>query len=215
MIVIVPCCGESQRYNGTKKQFLKLPNGLPLPIFSQSGLTNVEKVVYTFLEADFLHYYENNSLWHGDICLLQKPTASQVDTVVQTIKKLSLRNDAIYVKDCDNYFQAIASCNTVTIKSIYNSTFKLHNKSYTVFNDKGRITQIAEREDISKYINVGGYGFANGALFLKHSSGNTHISDVINQAIKAGSRFSVNYCEKYIDYGEQDDYDKFIKSMQA
>lgn len=214
MITIVPCCGESQRYNGTKKQFLKLPNGLPLPIFSQSGIRGVKNVIYTFLEADFFHYYENNSLWHGDICLLQKQTKNQVETIVQTIKKFALHQEAIYIKDCDNYFETIATPNSVTIKSIYNSTFKLHNKGYSLFNNTDRVIKMAERQEISKYINVGGYGFITGALFLRHCSGKSYISEVINEAINANVRFAVGHCDKYIDYGEQDDYDKFIKQFQ-
>jgi hypothetical protein len=215
MIIIIPCCGESQRFNGTKKQFLKLPNGLPLPVFSASGMMGPDRMVYTFIKEEFIEQKNGdlmNLLWRGDLCLLQNKTSSQVETVAQTIVNLCLQKSQIYIKDCDNYFQATALPNRVTVRSINNADFKLHNKSFTAYeSDSGIITRIEERNQISYYINVGGYGFESGQLFLDFAAHNTHISQVISSAMRAGVVFKVNHCKRYIDYGEQDDYNKFIK----
>lgn len=209
MIVIVPCCGESQRFNGVKKQFLKLPNGLPLPIFSASGITDANRKIYTFIETDFIEHMWNVT-WGGALCLLKQKTQSQVETIRQTIIKEELYKRSIYIKDCDNFFEASALPNTVTVQNIQNANFKLHNKSYTAHKD-GLLIRIAERTQISQYVNVGGYGFASGEFFLKYSEGKSYISQVITEATQH-TGFRVNFCKNYIDYGEQEDYDNFLKN---
>lgn len=212
MVIIVPCCSE-KKYNGIKKQFLKLPNGCPLPVFSASGIAGADNRIYTFIKEDFMAQADPmNLLWRGELCLLQNKTNSQVETVAQTIVSMCLQKNQIYIKDCDNYFEATALPNRVTVRSINNADFKLHNKSFTAYeSDSGIITRIEERSQISYFINVGGYGFESGQMFLDFAAGNTHISQVITSAMQAGVIFKVNHCRRYIDYGEQDDYNKFLK----
>lgn len=209
MILLVPCCGESQRYNGVKKQFLVLPNGLPLPVFSASGITNVDRTIYTFIKDDFNENISGKLIYKRGICLLDERTSSQVETIRRTIINEELYEQKIYIKDCDNYFEAVAMPNIVTVKSIRNATFKLNNKSYTEYNVDGKVLRMAERCQISQHINVGGYGFESGEMFLKYSEGTSYVSEVITAA-RQHVGFHVNFCKKYIDYGEQDDYDKFI-----
>lgn len=215
MIVIVPCCGESQRYDGTKKQFLKSPSGLPLPVFSASGLKGVDKIIYTFIINDFVAHNDNQTaIWGGGLCMLSQQTSSQVETIVQTICVSGLQDSPIYIKDCDNYFEADVQPNCITVKHTRNAQFKLHNKSYTQSTKSGIVLKTAERAEISNYINVGGYGFMSGQLFIDHAEGKDFISQVIASAIKKHSIFRVNHCDNYIDYGEQDDFDNFIKNYQ-
>lgn len=214
MIVIIPCCGESQRYKGTKKQFLYEPAGLPLPVFSASGIKGARKKVYVFIEDEFKRHFGDLQLFGGDLCLLADQTKSQVETVVRTIATLGLQREAIYIKDCDNYFDAYAQINTSTVKHTSNARFKLNNKSYTSANSDGWIKNIAERDEISKYINVGGYGFNSGQMFLDHSAGKKFISEVILSAVTSGVQFNISHCDNYIDYGEQDDFDSFINTYR-
>lgn len=214
MILLVPCCGESQRYNGVKKQFLTLPNGLPLPVFSASGIANSDRTIYTFIREDYEKHIPGKLVYQQGLCLLDERTTSQVETIRRTIINEELYEQKIYIKDCDNYFEAVAAPNTVTVKSIRNAAFKLNNKSYTAFDGDGELIRIAERSQISQYINVGGYGFASGEMFLRHSEGKKFVSQVITAA-RQYEEFHVNFCKQYIDYGEQDDYDKFIKQYDT
>src|SRR4051812_29232877 len=107
MNIIVPCCGESTRFKGLKKQFLTHPIGLPLPIYSAHGLYGENNFLFVFIEDEFLDRYGSathfvNQMMKvglaGDVILLSNKTASQVDTV---FKALDYVKGAFYVKDCD------------------------------------------------------------------------------------------------------------------
>lgn len=213
-VVIVPCCGESHRYNGTKKQFLLAPNGMPLPVFSASGLKKTGGCIYTFIEEEYFKYYSGkNDSFNGPICFLKNQTKSQVETISATINDVGLHNEAIYIKDCDNYFEANVGQNTITVKHTKNAAFKLYNKSYAATDNNGVVLRLAERSAISNYINVGGYGFQSGSMFLNFAIGKAFITEVITEAINNDVIFDVTYCDNYIDYGEGDDYHLFIKNF--
>lgn len=223
MILLIPCCGESERFNGIKKQFLMHPNGMPLPLFSASGITGYDKRYFIFLQNDyFLHgdtefkYYQPE-----EILLLNHSTKSQVHTIQLSLQTLINANqingsDSIYIKDCDNYFRsaAIKNCvSTIDPAMGVHSLVNLNKKSYSLVDNLKRLHCIKERGMYTNYMNVGGYGFENIFDFLIYSNKKKYISEVVQAAINDGEVFAINDVSQYIDYGTQTDWDEYVKTL--
>jgi len=223
-MIIVPCCGESTRFKGLKKQFLTHPIGIPLPIYSVTGIAGKdENVLFIFLEDEFYDRYGSitNFINHGKhvgivawVELLERQTVSVVDTIMAAHKQFSVRED-FYIKDCDNYWEfagnAVRPENSVATIDMYKTNSETRNKSFS----RGQpIKEIRERAVISSSINVGGYGFRNASLFMEYSSGCTTVAEVIQKAIDAGEVFKQDPAKNYEDYGTLADWQKYISKFE-
>lgn len=212
--MIIPCCGESSRFPGLKKQFMIHPTGVPLPIFSASGVKGCREHIFVFLEEDFKNVYvdcrwfkaiaEKHGLQNSLVILLPTQTTSQVQTVSMAIELCVINHRSIYIKDNDNWFTTHARpVNMVNVEYINNGDFDVRNKSFSKFEDNqtGIITDIQERGIISQWINCGGYGFQSGDTFLKYSNQCSSITHVIRNIMSAGGTFEAVPVGDYKDYG--------------
>lgn len=210
--MIMPCCGESSRFPGLKKQFMIHPTGMPLPIFSASGIVGCREHIFVFLRKDFEDVYSSAGWFtsiaakHGlllpMVILLEGQTNSQVETVRKAIEIRNIRHAPVYIKDNDNYFKTQAGAtNYVNVENIENGDFEIRNKSFTEFNASNIVTKIQERGLISNHINVGGYGFQSSDTFLKFSEGCNSVSGVIRNIMIAGGEFCGVPVADYQDYG--------------
>jgi hypothetical protein len=211
--MIMPCCGLSSRFPGLKKQFMIHPSGMPLPIFSASGISDCAMHVFVFLEHEFNEIYgskfsfENKSVRYSsvntEVVLLKEQTVSQVETVRQAIDKMQIRSTPIFIKDNDNYFQTFAySRNFVNVVDVHSGDFELRNKSFSCLEDGSVVIErIQERGLISDYVNSGGYGFQNSDTFMKFSMGMLSITGVIRNIMNAGGEFEAVHVSEYKDYG--------------
>jgi len=219
MNVIVPCCGESTRFKGLKKQFLTHPMGLPLPLYSVSGLKlkSNDIVTFVFLRDEFIDRYssEKDFRKHAEkinlpiqLELLDTQTINQIHTVRAGIRDI---DEAIYVKDCDNYFETTPLPNSVAVIHTTNFTGDTSNKSFSRGNP---ITQIKERVGISPFINVGGYGFKSARIFIDFCDNKNYVSQIIQEAVDNLQEFRLDEVEVYEDYGTLTDWLNYLKKFE-
>lgn len=219
MILIMPCCGRSERYGDLMKQFIHHPDGKPLPVFSSDGVIGVSKKYYVFLEEDFWKHY-NESEFDGDVVLLKKQTESQVETILEALDKIPYPGN-FYIKDCDNYFFDMATANCISVIRADASKFRLDNKSFSLATPlknnrgSGRIIMLSERERISEMFNVGGYGFKSPEHFYYYARHQKNVTGVVSAAIADGHPYYQSVAAEYIDYGEYADWKKYLNNYYA
>jgi hypothetical protein len=217
MIVIVPCVGESSRFLGLKKQFLTHPLGLPLPIYSVTGLEGDNEFVFVFLRREFTDRFGDEANFcaqlkkagvKGSPLLVEKQTSSPVATIALALAFLEMQNEPFYIKDCDNYFEAPVETNSVATVHINSGDFDIRNKSFSRGNP---ITEIKDRAVISPMVNVGGYGFHTGNLFLENMNKCDSVTEVIQKAINGwDAKFTQTTAKHYEDYGTLEDWNKYL-----
>lgn len=223
--LIIPCAGQSTRYNTKRpKYFLNHPSGdlmcfesikgLPLDTFDKIIMVTLEK----YLTDDVKQEIENNTK-HFDnfeLVILQEDTNSASDTVSQTIKKVGIEGE-IYIKDADDYFDVNElNPNQVCVFSL-NETKNITpgNKSYVKKTDNNQILNIVEKKVISSDFCCGLYSFESAKDFVStykkiQMVGEVYISHVIYQMLLDGKQFYSNQVSNYIDWGTQDDWNKYI-----
>lgn len=223
--LIIPCAGQSTRYKTKRpKYFLNHPSGdlmcfesikgLPLDTFDKIIMVTLEK----YLTDDVKQEIENNTK-HFDnfeLVILQEDTNSASDTVSQTIKKVGIEGE-IYIKDADDYFDVNElNPNQVCVFSL-NETKNITpgNKSYVKKTDNNQILNIVEKKVISSDFCCGLYSFESAKDFVNtykkiEMVGEVYISHVIYQMLLDGKQFYSNQVSNYIDWGTQDDWNKYI-----
>lgn len=223
--LIIPCAGQSTRYKTKRpKYFLNHPSGdlmcfesikgLPLDTFDKIIMVTLEK----YLTDDVKQEIENNTK-HFDnfeLVVLQQDTNSASDTISQTIKKVGIEGE-IYIKDADDYFDVNElNPNQVCVFSL-NETKNITpgNKSYVKKTDNNQILNIVEKKVISSDFCCGLYSFESAKDFVStykkiQMVGEVYISHVIYQMLLDGKQFYSNQVSNYIDWGTQDDWNKYI-----
>jgi len=232
MNLIVPIAGQSSRFPGLRpKWMLTHPNGKFMVTEAISGLNleDFEKITFTYLTVheDTYHFkrglmeeLEDNKLLNKVHFIgLPKPTRDQVETVYHALNIGNIPGP-FFVKDSDNYFQAdIKPGNCVCYYNLNEAgLIKSSNKSYLAKDDYGRITNIVEKEIISPFFCVGGYGFKDAQTFIStyqqlEEFNEKYLSHVIYQNILDGERFQALHVQKYLDWGTIEDWEKFKKSF--
>jgi len=223
--LIIPCAGQSTRYKTKRpKYFLNHPSGdlmcfesikgLPLDTFDKIIMVTLEK----YLTGDVKQEIQNNTK-HFDnfeLVVLQEDTNSASDTISQTIKKVGIEGE-IYIKDADDYFDVNElNPNQVCVFSL-NDTKNITpgNKSYVKKTDNNQILNIVEKKVISSDFCCGLYSFESAEDFVNtfkkiQMVGEVYISHVIYQMLLDGKQFYSNQVSNYIDWGTQDDWNKYI-----
>lgn len=218
MILLIPCCGESERFDNIKKQFIIHPNGLSLPLFSASGITRYAKRFFIFIKDDFYSNKLDKHYSNQEIILLDNPTQNQVQTIQLALYKILnsgvYGKTKIYIKDCDNYFETAATGNTIAIKKPPYHRNDLLNKSYSLVDNYGFVRWLKERDTYTDFMNVGGYGFNSAFDFLCYSNKKKYITEVAMAAINDGEVFTVGNVKNYIDYGTQLDWDAYLQTLK-
>lgn len=176
--VIIPCAGGSSRYPNVRPKFLLVnPNGnlMLFDSISKLNLKNCDLVVTILKEHEekyqisdmFTKFFRNYQI---RLCILNKPTKSQAETVYETVRKLKI-SGPVFIKDSDNIFRLdkiYESYNYVAIEYLKNvGITNAANKSYASLDDKGKIKRIVEKQVISDTFCVGGYYFINIGDFIR------------------------------------------------
>lgn len=220
--IIVPCAGRSTRYPNLRPKFLLAnPNGnlMLFDAISKINLKNCNIVVTILAEHEkkygikhMLDKFFNN--YKIKLCILNKETKSQSETVYETIKKEQIKTPFI-VKDSDNIFkldQVYESYNYVSVEQLEKqSLINASNKSYVQYDTSGLMTSIEEKKVISNTFSVGGYYFLNPEEFAKafeELSKNgayakeIYISTIINHLIfEKKAKFKIKKISEYTDLG--------------
>jgi hypothetical protein len=159
----------------------------------------------------------------SEICILDKQTKSQSETVANAIKIHNIKG-FIYIKDCDSFFKV-----KLTEKKNLVSYFDLHNikyinaisKSYIDIDSNHKIINIVEKKIISTYFNVGGYAFENAEEFLSHFQKinsfekECFISNVIYEMMLSNNDFHGLLTTDYIDWGTSEDWENYTKKFKT
>ena len=178
--LILPVAGKSSRFPGMRpKWLLTMPNGklmiedavkgLELQKYSKIVIICLSEHIKKYCDLEMLKKtFKKNISKKIDFLILKKPTSCQAETVAKAIIKFSL-SGAIYIKDCDNYFESsfIDSnvISTVNLNEI--DLVDAKNKSYVQLGKKGNVENIVEKKVISEDFCCGGYGFKSGKEFLQ------------------------------------------------
>jgi hypothetical protein len=151
---------------------------------------------------------------HGNILKLLVPSLFLKNWISLNYK------DSIFIKDCDDYFyidhiEPNQVC-TYSLNDCKNIT--PGNKSYIKMNEHGEILTIVEKNVISSDFCCGLYSFNNSQDFLDTYRSITHegeiyISHIIFQMLLNGHTFYNHSVKDYIDWGTQEDWDKFLTKL--
>ncbi len=221
MKIIVPCAGRSSRFpNMPPKWMLPDHDGVPMVVKAVQGLgVPVEDVVVTVLREheERFHALEGLRQAFGRPVrgvILDQPTASQSETVFETLIRAGL-DEPFIVKDSDNYFELSAleeRYNYVSVASLNDfDQINPRNKSYVQVDQEDIIVNFREKKVISDLFSVGGYYFASPRDFIAAytelskgtsiTSNELYLSEVIAFMILNGHVFRARRVSNYQDWG--------------
>ncbi|MCP4618188.1 MAG: hypothetical protein GY844_17355 [Bradyrhizobium sp.] len=146
--------------------------------------------------------------------ILDQPTASQSETVFETLIRAGL-DEPFIVKDSDNYFELSAleeRYNYVSVASLNDfDQINPRNKSYVQVDQEDIIVNFREKKVISDLFSVGGYYFASPRDFIAAytelskgtsiTSNELYLSEVIAFMILNGHVFRARRVSNYQDWG--------------
>jgi hypothetical protein len=225
--LILPVCGDSTRFPGTRPKFLLThPNGKIMVRAGIDGLNliNTERIILT-VRQDHLNKYNCEELikkqFKGlpfELCILDQPTQGQADTVFNTLVKNHVTGP-FQIKDCDNYFE----CNILNTNFVATSDLQQHpyinpsNKSYVQLHAHSGhlIDKIYEKKIISNLFCCGLYGFMSPQEYTKALvtlSPTSYISDVINKSLDI---FETILATNYLDWGTYEDWNNYRDKFET
>lgn len=233
MNLIVPMAGKSSRFpNLRPKWMLTHPSGkfMAVEAISSLNLARFDNIYFVCLKSHeeefrFLKGFtdEIDELGIGkktQIILLDAPTRDQPETVKEAIQKAGIKGP-IFIKDSDNHFSVdVDGTNLVCYHDLNKSgLIKPSNKSYLTLDKSGFLSNIVEKNVISPFYCVGGYGFRDADLFVRaldelKQDSDRYISDIIFKLILDGEMFKATIVGEYQDWGTVEDWDRF-KSTYA
>ena len=224
MEIIVPAAGLSTRFPKMKPKYLlydykgemMLMNSLQAFDMSKHkfhiGVLKEHEEKYNVTEQIKFERPDVN------VVIIDKPTRGPADTVYQIIKKLGLKNEEIFIKDCDSFFEhdITEGDNYVCVTKIseHEVLKKLASKSFTIANENGIITDIVEKQVVSDTFCVGGYKFSSAKMFVDcfeqlNTDREIFVSDVIGRCIDQSHIFSNKMIRNYVDVGTANDWFEF------
>lgn len=138
--------------------------------------------------------------------LLDKPTATQAETIVRTISQEKITG-SVFIKDADCFFSAeVLPENGVAVYPLEQlELVDPRHKSYVAVDDMQHITNIIEKRVVSHLFNAGGYCFEDIETFLKAydkcaSLGSIYLSHLIYAMLLDGESFRPIQVKKYNDW---------------
>lgn len=216
--LIVPIAADKQEYENRMPLVFRFDNeGIMLCIKSIMGL-NLEifnTIYFTILRKHAIRFdidkilqlqLARMGLINTKIVILDKPTDSQPQTVIDTIIKEGITG-SVFIKDADCFFSAnILPENGIAIFPLENLQYvDPQNKSYVAVDDMQHITNIIEKRIVSNMFNAGGYCFEDIQDFIdsykKNSPfGNVYMSHLIYSLLIDGHIFRPIGVNNYIDW---------------
>lgn len=239
MNLIVPCCGLSKRYGMKKpKWMLTHPDGKPMiyKILEPLSLNLFDDIIITitriqnelfdsefFLKSVFLTYGIKNY----KICILEKQTKSQSETIYETIKKLNI-SGRIMIKDSDSLVRfnedIIDNYNFVVCGNINSGKpiNDLSGKSFVEIDCDKNIMKIYEKQIKSEYFSTGLYSFDSSEKFCEvykqfftdYIDKEMYLSDIINILIN-DFNFKIVEALQYEDWGTRDRWIEYVKNYKT
>lgn len=233
--VIVPCAGRSLRFPNVRPKFLLVnPNGnlMLFESISKLNLKDCNLVVTILKEHDqkygihemFNKFFKSSKI---KLCILDRPTKSQSETIYKTIKKLNIQGP-ILIKDSDNIFKlnkVYEEFNYVTVEHLKNiGVTNASNKSYALANQDGTIKKIAEKRVISETFCVGGYYFTSSNEFAgafeeletKDVDQELYVSVIIKYLIEEKDViFKIKPVKEYVDLGTIQDWLQYKSNQKT
>jgi len=233
--VIVPCAGKSTRFPNLRPKYLLVnPTGNLMLIDAISKLNlNDCRLIVTILSEHEKKYGITDMLGKFfpkmgiEVCILDKETSSQSETVRRTIDKMDVKTPFL-VKDADNIFkmdEVHSTHNYVTINKLDDfNLINATNKSYIVADSSGLIINIEEKKVVSNIFSVGGYYFIEPSEFVsayedvKKLALNTeiYISTIINHMIfTRKTKFKIKPVTGYVDLGTLNEWLLFKQKFRT
>ena len=153
---------------------------------------------------------------------LDKTTGGQAETVLCGKDHLSI-DKPLLIFNIDTYFiskglaDKLKSAGSIGyLGAFYNSS---NSYSYAKVNGDNYVTQVAEKEPISKYALTGMYHFSKTRHFLEVAEenirkgdkvkGEYYISPMYNQLIDKGYKFKLDICDSYAILGTPEEVRRF------
>jgi bifunctional N-acetylglucosamine-1-phosphate-uridyltransferase/glucosamine-1-phosphate-acetyltransferase GlmU-like protein len=226
--LIIPCAGQSSRFT-TKlpKWLLDHPSGKTMVYESIQGLPldSFDEVIIVALKKHLTEelttrIYKEFSEYKFTLLPLDEDTESASDTISKCVETLDIMG-SIFIKDSDDYFKVDkVEPNEICTYSLNDcKNITPGNKSYIKMNEHGEVLTIVEKNVISSDFCCGLYSFEDAKEFVKtyksiQQEGEVYVSHVIFQMLLNSHRFHNRSTEDYIDWGTQEDWDKFLKEYK-
>ena len=229
--------GKSTRFQGLRpKWMLTHPitnNYMVLESIKGLNLDFYDQIYFICLkESESSHEFsrgfrvelEKMNIWKKtSLVYLDKPTKSQAETVYEAIKKCSITGH-IFIKDSDGYFELSQSrsSNQVVFRNLNGiNAINPSSKSYVTLDKNKFLTNIVEKNVISPYFCVGGYGFESSQVFneaykkILDTGEEIYLSHVIYQLLLMGYQFEGIQVENFLDWGTLDDWNLYKNNYKC
>lgn len=216
--LIIPAAADKPEYQGNLPHVfapdkdgtmlcVKAINGLNLDIFDNIYFTILRKHAEAYDIDKLLELqFKRSHLDKAKIVVLDEPTSTQAETIVQTIRKENIEG-AIFIKDADGYFCAeVFPENGVAVYPLEQlDLVDPRHKSYVAVDDMQHITNIIEKRVVSHLFNAGGYCFEDAQTFLDkygqlNHFGHIYLSHMIYSMLLDGEIFHPIHVTDYKDY---------------
>ncbi len=216
--LIVPIAADKPEYAGNMPyMFAPDKDGTMLCVKAIMGLNFevFDNIYFTILRKHAEAYdidkllelqFRRSRLDKARIVILDTPTATQAETIAETISKENIEG-AIFIKDADGYFMAeIFPENGVAVYPLEElDLVDPRNKSYVAVDDMQHITNIIEKRIVSNLFNAGGYCFENVNDFLEaynkyKTLGHIYLSHLIYSLLLDGHTFRPIKVTEYSDW---------------
>lgn len=216
--LIVPVAADKPEYSGNMPYMfapdkdgtmlcVKAITGLNLDVFDNIYFTILRKHAEAYDIDKLLELqFKRSGLGKARIVILNTPTATQAETIAETIKKENIEG-AIFIKDADGYFTAeIFPENGVAVYPLEQlNLVDPRHKSYVAVDDMQHITNIIEKRIVSNLFNAGGYCFENVGDFLEAYNnyvglGYIYLSHLIYSLLLDGHIFRPIKVSQYSDW---------------
>lgn len=219
MEIIVPCAGRSSRFPDMRPKYLLSDYKRDLMIDGAiRGLLDQHHVTVTILKEHDDKYDSRTILKECfgdriDIVVLEKPTSSPAETVVETLSRMKPFEGPFLVRDCDSFFKMDLSDGNAVYTSQLSANPYLRNVSslgYVISNEQSVVIKLVEKRVVSDSFCAGAYQFAGTAKFLeayaalKDQGGELFLSNIIDYLIMSGEIFSERQVADYVNVGTAD-----------
>lgn len=231
--ILLTCAGKSSRFpNHRSKWSLTHPNGDTMAAMALKGLDfdPTSRIVVALNAADYEQFTPQAVLQEFlasgfvvDIVNVGE-TKHQVETVVRALQLAGVPDeDALTVRDCDNYFKWHAMRgNRVAVVDLNDVETPLvtKNKSYVTVGrrpaeDAYEINQIVEKRVVSSLFCSGAYSFARAEYVPRYCKSNEYLSQVVQQAIDSGVPFAAAPAHDYEDWGTEQAWLEYTKQWRT
>jgi len=231
-ILVIPAAGRCTRYQTKKPKWLlthphgtlmieEVIAGLNLSDYDEKHIVILKEHCDQFA-ADIMIKQIFGDAFH--ITILDAPTSSAPETVVECIKRNNL-DGTIIIKDCDCLvrFKMPDVDNFVVGLDIHTQSVKnITAKSFITYNNKNNIiNNIVEKKVISDTICLGIYCLNSRSLLYAYDALSTiadrelYFSHLISFLISNGEIFFVAFADKFIDWGTSTEWEEYTSNLKT